>query len=119
MAGSKEEFIEQFKERTKKYSLLSIKIYKNLPKSEESYIIGKQFLRSALSVGANYRAVCRARSKAEFFAKLSITVEEADEVIFWVEILRESGIMDDDQIRSFEKEGREILAVLTTARKNT
>ncbi len=119
MAESKEEFINKFKERTKQYSLQAINIFKRLPKSEESSIIGKQFLRSALSVGANYRAVCRARSKAEFFAKLSITVEEADEVVFWVEILRDSSIMDDEYIRSFEKEAREILAVLTTARKNT
>jgi four helix bundle protein len=119
MEGSKKEFVEKFKERTKQYSLQAIRIFKRLPKSEESAIIGKQFLRSALSVGANYRAVCRARSKAEFFAKLSITVEEADEVVFWIEILRDSGIMDDEYIRSFEMEAREILAVLTTARKNT
>lgn len=119
MGDAKKEFVEKFKERTKQYSLQAIRIYKRLPKSEESYIIGKQFLRAALSVGANYRAVCRARSKAEFFAKLSITVEEADEVVFWIEILRDSGIMDDENIRSFEKEAREILAVLTTARKNT
>ena len=119
MEGSKKEFIEKFKERTKQYSLQAIKIFKRLPKSEESSIIGKQFLRSALSVGANYRAVCRARSKAEFFAKLSITVEESDEVVFWIEILRDSAILDDEHVRSFEKEAREILAVLTTARKNT
>lgn len=119
MSDPKTDFIEKFKDRTKKYSLQAIKLYKLLPKSEESSIIGRQFLRSALSVGANYRAVCRARSKAEFFSKLSITVEEADEVVFWVEILRESAILDDDNISVFEKEAREILAVLTTARKNT
>lgn len=118
MSDEKTAFIEKFKNRTKKYSLDAIKIYKKLPKTEESAIIGRQFLRSALSVGANYRAVCRARSKAEFFSKLSITVEEADEVIFWVEILRESAILNDEIIQNFEKEGREILAVLTTARKN-
>lgn len=119
MPDAKVDFIEKFKERTKKYSLQAIKIYNQLPASEESRIIGRQFLRSALSVGANYRAVCRARSKAEFFSKLSITVEEADEVVFWVEILRESSILNDDNIKNFEKEAREILAVLTTARKNT
>lgn len=121
MSDEKTAFIEKFKNRTKKYSLDAIKIYKKLPKTEESAIIGRQFLRSALSVGANYGAVCRARSKAEFFSKLSITVEEADEadeVIFWVEILRESAILNDEIIQNFEKEGREILAVLTTARKN-
>jgi four helix bundle protein len=104
---AKEEFIEKFKMRTKAYSLEAVKIFKKLPKTEEAKIIGKQFLRSALSVGANYRAVCRARSKAEFFAKLSITVEEADEVIFWVEVLIESDIYNNSQIQSFEKEGRE------------
>mgnify|MGYP000499902572 CR=1 FL=1 len=114
MSDEKTAFIEKFKNRTKKYSLDAIKLYKKLPKTQESAIIGRQFLRSALSVGANYRA----RSKAEFFSKLSITVEEADEVIFWVEILRESAILNDEIIENFEKEGREILAVLTTARKN-
>lgn len=116
---AKEEFVEIFKKKTKKFSLDAIKIFQNLPKTEESRIIGKQFLRSALSVGANYRAVCRARSKAEFFAKLSITVEEADEVLFWVEVLKESDIYKKDHINDFEKEGKEILSVLATARKNT
>src|SRR6267154_490128 len=102
--ASKEEFIEKFKKRTKAYSLEALKIFQKLPKTEESKIIGKQFLRSALSVGANYRAVCRARSKAEFFAKLSITVEEADEVLFWVEVMTESNIYNKDHMRDFEKE---------------
>lgn len=116
---SKEEFVENFKKRTKKYSLDAIKIFQSLPRTEESRIIGKQFLRSALSVGANYRAVCRARSKAEFFAKLSVTVEEADEVLFWVEVLMDSDICKETCIKEFEKEAREILSVLATARKNT
>jgi four helix bundle protein len=115
----KEEFIEKFKKRTKALSLEALKIFKKSPKTEEASIIGKQFLRSALSVGANYRAVCRARSKAEFYPKLSITEEEADEVIFWVEVLEESDIYSNSHIQSFETEAREILAVLSTARKNT
>jgi four helix bundle protein len=78
----KEQFVERMRMRTKMFSLDAIRIFKILPTTSESQIIGKQFLRSALSVGANYRAVCRARSKAEFFAKLSITLEEADEVLF-------------------------------------
>ena len=101
MSDPKADFIEKFKDRTKKYSLQAIKLYKRLPKSEESSIIGRQFLRSALSVGANYRAVCRARSKAAFFSKLSICVEEPDEVVFWVEILRESDILNDETILIF------------------
>jgi four helix bundle protein len=116
---AKEEFVENFKKKTKKYSLDAIKIFQNLPKTEESRIIGTQFLRSALSVGANYRTVCRARSKAEFFAKLSVTVEEADEVLFWVEILKVSDIYKKEHIYNFEKEGKEMLSVLATARKDT
>lgn len=116
---SKEEFLEWMRMRTKNFSLEAIKIFRSLPKSGEGEIIGKQFLRSALSVGSNYRAVCRARSKAEFYAKLSITVEEADEVLFWIEILRDSGVAHQDKFSTFEGEGKEILAILSTARKNT
>ena len=105
--------------RTRKFSLDAIKIFRILPTTGESQIIGKQFLRSALSVGANYRAVCRARSKAEFFAKLSITIEEADEVLFWIDILHDSGIVNHDKFSTFEQDGKEIVAILSTARKHT
>jgi four helix bundle protein len=117
--NSKEEFVEKFRKRTKAFSLEALKLFQKLPKTEEAKIIGKQFLRSALSVGANYRAVCRSRSKAEFYAKLSITIEEADETMFWIEILKESQILRSDSISQFEKEGKEIVAVLSTARSNT
>jgi four helix bundle protein len=111
------EFIEQFQKRTKKFSLQAVQPFRQLPKNDESQIIGKQFLRSALSVGANYRAACRARSKAELFAKLSITVEEADEVVFWLEVLTESGIVSLENVRDYLKEADEILKVLSKARK--
>jgi four helix bundle protein len=117
--NAKEEFITKFRLRTKALGLQAIKIFQELPKNEEARIIGRQFLRAALSVGSNYRAVCRARSKAEFFAKLSVTVEEADETIFWDEVLTEAGIISPERIADFDKEGREILAVLAAARKNT
>jgi four helix bundle protein len=117
--NSKNQFIENFRNRTKAYGLAAIRIFQQLPRSEEARLIGNQFLRAALSVGSNYRAVCRARSRAEFFSKLCITVEEADETIFWVEILSDAEIISREKISIFEKEGKEILAVLTTARKNT
>lgn len=104
--------------RTKKFVLASIKLFQSLPKSDEARILGKQFLRSSSSVGANYRAACRARSKAEFFAKLSITIEEADETQFWLEILIESGIVTKD-IKDLMKEAGELVAILTKARKTT
>lgn len=119
MTEDKVAFVQKFQTRTKKFAISAIDLYQQLPKTEEAKIIGRQFLRSALSVGANYRAVCRARSKAEFFSKLSITVEEADEVLYWVEILTESEILNYDKISTFVKESKEILAVLSTARKNT
>jgi len=78
--------------------------------------MGKQLLRSATSVAANYRAACRARSRAEFIAKLAIVVEEADEVLFWLELIGESGIFKVDP--ELEKEGKEILFIMSASRKS-
>ena len=87
------EFAEAFKLRTKAYALRVIKLVQVLPKSGEAQILGKQLLRAATSVAANYRAACRARSKAEFAAKIGIVLEEADESQFWLELLEEAGIV--------------------------
>lgn len=119
MSNSKEEFAEAFRKRTKMFALDVIKQYQNLPKTDEAKILGKQLLRSATSVAANYRAVCRARSKAEFFSKLSITVEETDETLFWLELLSESGIAKPGTLDKIQKENTEILSVLARARSNT
>ncbi|RAJ94402.1 four helix bundle protein [Larkinella arboricola] len=118
-ASNKEEFIEEFKRRTKQYVLRSIKVFQALPNTSEAQVIGKQFLRSASSAGANYRAACRARSKAEFYAKLSVTIEEADESLFWMEILSESEIIPYSRLESLMNEATEIVKVLSKARKNT
>ena len=115
----KSTFIEEFKKRTKDFTLRNIKVFQSLPKTDEARIIGKQLLRSASSVGANYRAVCRARSQAEFYSKLSITVEEADETLFWLEILVESKIVTENKLTELMKEAEEIIKVLSKARKNT
>jgi four helix bundle protein len=115
---NKVEFVKQFQSRTKQLALNAIKIYQTIPKNEEGKIIGRQFLRAALSVGANYRAVCRARSRPELFAKLCITVEESDEVLYWTEVLTESDLIRCETVSSFTQEASEILAVLSTARKN-
>ncbi len=95
------EFAEAFKKRTQKFVVDNIKFFRTLPKTEEAKIIGRQLLRSSSSVGANYRAACRARSKAEFHSKLSIVVEEADESIFWMEILIEAENSKPASISSF------------------
>jgi four helix bundle protein len=113
----KADFIEAFKDRTKRFALNSIFVFRQLPKTEEAKIIGRQFLRSATSVASNYRAACRARSKAEFFAKLSITVEEADETLFWIELIIESEIGSEKLFGKLHTEMLEILSVLSKARK--
>lgn len=79
--------------RTKQFALRIIKLFQALPKTDEARIIGKQLLRSATSIAANYRSTCRSRSGKEFFSKLSIVIEEADESMFWLELLGESQII--------------------------
>jgi four helix bundle protein len=79
-------FPEELRERTKSFALRVIRLYRALPKSTEAQVIGKQLLRCGTSVAANYRAVCRARSRPEFVARLGIVVEEADETMFWLGI---------------------------------
>jgi four helix bundle protein len=113
----KSDFVEKFRDRTKKFVVDNIKLYRSLPKTEEARMIGKQLLRSSSSVGANYRAACRARSQAEFHSKISIVVEEADESAFWMEIMIEAGIVSKNEILSLMTECNEILKVTSSARK--
>ena len=111
------ELAEAFKARTKKFVLDNIIFFKSLPKTEEAKIIGRQLVRSSTSVGANYRAACRARSKAEFHSKLSIVVEEADESAFWMEILIESGIVSKQELELLLDEAYQILKITSASRK--
>jgi four helix bundle protein len=115
--NQKSDFADRFRDRTKKFVVDNIKLFRKLPKTEEAKIVGRQLLRSSSSVGANYRAVCRARSQAEFHSKLSIVVEEADESLFWMEILVEAEIISQTEINPLMNEGNEILKVVASARK--
>lgn len=110
-------FNDEFRERTKSFALRIIKLYRSLPRTEEAKIIGKQLLRSGCSVGANFRAATRARSKAEFYSKLSIVVEEADESAFWMELLMESGIVTESKLESLYNESTEITKIAAVSRK--
>src|SRR5246127_3994871 len=83
---------EELRERTKKFALRVIRLFRSLPFRTDTQVLGKQLLRCGTSVAANYRAVCRARSKAEFIARIGIVAEEADESVLWLELLIESGI---------------------------
>lgn len=108
---------EILKNRTKHFALRNIRLFRNLPKTDEARIIGKQLLRSSTSIGANYRAVCRARSNEEFYSKLSIVVEEADETLFWMELLVEAEIVKEEKLKELMKEANELLLIMSASRK--
>ena len=84
---------EQLRDRTKAFALDVIRLFRSLPYRTDTQVLGKQLLRCGTSVAANYRAVCRARSKPEFVARMGIVAEEADETILWLDLLVESGIV--------------------------
>ena len=103
------------KDRTKQFALQVIRLCRALPRSQESSIITRQLLRSATSVGANYRAVCRARSTADFVSKLGIVLEEADETLFWIELLVESGAAHPEKITSVRREANELVSIFVAS----
>ena len=111
------EFREGLKLRTKQYALRVIKLFQALPKCGEAQVIGKQLLRSATSVAANYRASCRARSGNEFVSKISIVVEEADESLFWMELLMEANIVKPEKLSLLYQENEEIVKIMAHMRK--
>lgn len=113
------EFIEMMKSRTKRQSIEVIRLYESLKKTDCIRIIGKQLIRSTTSTAANYRAACIARSQAEFFAKMSIVTEEADESIFWLDLLEEIENDQAPRIIKLKEEATEISKVISRARKNS
>ncbi len=103
--------VEQIKSRTKQFSLRIVFMYQKLPKVDEARVIGKQVLRSGTSVGANYRAACRARSDKEFLAKIGVVIEEADETAFWLELLAEANIVPAAKLGDLLQETNELLVI--------
>lgn len=122
LQASRVQRARELQDRTKKFALRIVGAFSKLPKTEEARIIGRQFLRSGTSVAANYRAACRARSAAEFISKISIVVEEADETLFWFELLIEANIMSAKACESILIECKELVKIfsasLTTAKTN-
>lgn len=110
-------FNEAMRRRTKEGALRVIKLTQQLPRTVEASVIGKQLLRSATSVAANFRAACRGRSSAEWYAKLCICVEEADETLFWLELLGDAAIFSKAKLARLEQEYVELVSILATARK--
>ncbi len=95
---------EALKVRTKKFALRVLRLYRSLPHTEGARILGRQILRSGTSIGANYRAACRGRSRAEFAAKLGIVLEEADETVFWLELIQDASIVPKEKLGALTKE---------------
>jgi four helix bundle protein len=108
---------EDMKARTKTYANRVVKLCAALPGNWIAQTLGKQLLRSGTSVGANYRAVCRAKSNADFINKLRVVEEECDESLFWMELLVDNGLVKGTRLRDLMKEGDEILAIVVSSAK--
>ena len=106
---------EQMKIRTKEFPKQVISLCRQLPNTREGQLIGTQFFRAGTSVGANYRAACRARSKADFVAKLGIVLEETDESLYWLEILAENKIMGARFLEGLTNEAKQLLAIFISS----
>ena len=110
---------EQLKKRTKEFGIRTVKVVERLPAKRSAATIGNQLLRSGTSVGANYRAACRARSDAEFRSKLGICEEEADEAIYWLEVIAELGYLKAALLEDLICEANAILAIIVASIKTS
>ena|ERR1700722_6403313 len=108
---------EEMKRRTKGFANRVVKLSSALPNEWVARTLGKQLLRSGTSVGANYRAVCRAKSKLDFINKLRIVEEECDESLFWMELLVDNDIIKPSRLNGLMKEANEILAIVVSSAK--
>lgn len=107
----------EMKNRTKSFAIRVLKLIEALPDSRSGRIIANQLGRSGTSVGANYRAVCRAKSSADMIAKLSVVEEEADESSFWLEVIPEIGLMRQSKVTALHKEAGELTAIMVASRQ--
>ena len=108
----------ELKARTKEFALRVIRLVDALPNTVKGRAIANQIMRSATSIAANYRAACRARSRAEFIAKIGVVDEEADETAFWLELIIDSNIRGKTQIEPLLKEAGELVAIMAASRKS-
>jgi four helix bundle protein len=106
---------EELRQRTKKFALRIVRVFESLPRTDVSRTLGRQLLRSGTSVAANYRAMCRARSKAEFVAKLGTVLEEADETVFWLELLIEAGVVPKSKLDNLLAETNELVRIFSAS----
>lgn len=116
---SMNERIKALRGRLMKFSLRCLKLFRALPRVEEARVYGKQMLRSSSSVGANHREACRARSTAEFEAKIGDCLKEADETAYWLELIRLAELVPSEKMAELEDEANQIVAMLVTILKNS
>ncbi|MBI3319010.1 MAG: four helix bundle protein [Candidatus Omnitrophica bacterium] len=108
---------QEFKERTKQFALQVIRLVETLPRNRTAQVLGNQLVRSATSVGANYRSACRGKSNADVIAKLSLVEEEADEACYWLELLIDSVVVHPDKLTALLSEANEIVAMTVASIK--
>jgi len=108
---------EQFKARTKAFALRVVKLATSLPRNRVGEVFARQMIRSGTSVAANYRAACLARSRAEFVSKMGIAQEEADETMFWIEMIVDAGLVKSPLVEGLIRENKEVLAIIIASRK--
>ena len=108
---------EDLRDRTKAFAVRIVKMYRTLPYRSDAQVLGKQLLRCGTSVAANYRAACRSRSRAEWIAKIGIVVEEADESVFWLEMLSDCEIVPMQKLESLLREAHELSALFTASQR--
>ncbi len=109
---------EELRQRTKTFSVRVVRLFRTLPKTDDARVMGKRLLRSATSVAANYRAVCRARTRATFVAKLDIVVEEAGESAFWLELPIETETIAAARLNDLLQEATELTKIFSAARRS-
>ena len=102
---------DAMKLRTKQFAIRIVTVVRSLPRSRDGDVLGKQLLRCGTAVAANYRAVCRSRSHAEFVSKMNVVVEEADETVFWLEMLADTGVVSAEKLELLIREANELLAI--------
>jgi four helix bundle protein len=105
--------------RTKTFSLRILKLVDRLPQTTSGRALGAQVIRSGTSIGANYRAACRGRSRAEFASKIGTVAEEADETVYWLELIGEGELVSKSSLSSLLKEANELTAIFTSARRTS
>ena len=110
---------DHLRQRTKQIAIRIVRLYRALPPGAEGRVIGRQLLRSGTSIGANYRAACRSRSEAEFVARLAVALEEADESLYWLELLIDTRTVPAKRLTALIAECEELVRIFSAARHTT